>query len=76
MKNVIKVITIISVLVIAGCDVSPLDKRRQDFVCRISGGTYRYTNFGPNVTCRNGAVKQWVSIIVDNNFEPNFDKKG
>ena len=60
---------------LCGCTPSPMDKAKQDFSCRNSGGVYKYTVTN-SVMCRNGvAEREWGEVKITEEFYPKREVK-
>ena len=62
-------------LFLAGCTPSPMDKAKQDFVCRNNGGVYSYSVVNL-ANCRDGTnIDNWTSAILTKEFYPKDEVK-
>ena len=65
----------ISFLLLSGCTPSPMDKAKQDFVCRNNGGVYSYSVV-EIANCRDGTnIDNWTSAILTKEFYPKDEVK-
>lgn len=68
-------ITVVLGFLLQGCTDNSLDKARQDYACRESGGVYSYaeTVIG-NLTCVNGYkpdFKEYKGTVIPEEYYPD-----
>ena len=67
-------ILLVSIILLSGCSPTPMDKAKQDFVCKDKGGVYEYVILN-NAYCRNGrSVSNWGDITLTEEFYPKPEK--
>lgn len=67
-------ISLVSIVLLSGCSPTPMDKAKQDFVCKDKGGVYKYTVLN-NAHCRNGkGVSYWGDVTLTEEFYPKPEK--
>jgi hypothetical protein len=57
-----KILPLISVLFLVGCEATVMDKARQDVTCEDHGGVYAYANPYSLVRCNDGHLKDWIDV--------------
>ena len=66
--NLKGVLLVCATRLLTGCTPSPMDKTKQDYVCKDKGGVYRYTNLIRLVTCNNGSKHEWSGTILTEGY--------
>lgn len=73
--NEMKCLFLISLVALCGCETSPMDKARQDFVCKDSGGVYEYAPKLAKTLCNDGVYKEWTGAVITKDFYPKKEIK-
>ncbi len=67
-------ISLVSIILLSGCSPTPMDKAKQDFVCKDRGGVYKYV-ISTTAHCRDGSrVRNWYNVTLTEEFYPKPER--